>query len=346
MAVTYMMPSSMEYCFNRLDFSKKCHIFVTFKSERLHMKIDIRIQMAVIGFICASCAYQPPRQPISDAAIELLVSSDEIQKAKRSVGISANMANEEKACGYVLHESMARYNEDSTIIGREIRYCANKVRELREEEVRQEAQRLADRKAQQIANEEAERKAEIDAYPAKLSLAVNAMLDDSGRVDVRSHCVKVGLRADLADKCEKEGNTLFRSAIASGKHQPISCYQWAIAQGTEWEASEFDMKSNVIGGSDKPVRFYGNIKNYEDQQMLVFSGQDNAIIDFSENPKVFNGDMIKVGTYVSGYGIKSGNYRVNLVNGQETVIPAIKASCLIGYGGYGTLGIGMMFLVN
>lgn len=135
------------------------------------------------------------------------------------------------------------------------------------------------------------------------------------------------LESECISSVEEKMNAL------SGTDESKSCKLWAYAQGDAWFKAKLGMKHAPFAKkTNEPVTFYGEVTNVSDNSIFVYASiggaPTNAIIDVSEETVFIDPAKVAIGNNCIGYGVVVGAERVNLVNGRETVISRISASCI------------------
>lgn len=125
--------------------------------------------------------------------------------------------------------------------------------------------------------------------------------------------------------------TVLETDLTDGKSDPKNCIQWAMADNDEWATAQHDMRYKPFLKEVYPVRFSGElIREEEDGVFLIYNNNKstNSFIVITDETQTFDAENIKIGSFVKGFGVVYESQKVKLINGTETNVVIISATCI------------------
>lgn len=130
--------------------------------------------------------------------------------------------------------------------------------------------------------------------------------------------------SDLTNKISE-----LRNDLLSGTKKPENCKEWAISKGATWETAPFNMEYQPFNTANSPEIFAGEVSDAEPSRILVTRDRGGAvaIVNLKKNTVIMNGDKIRVGGSVFGYGVQAGHGQVNVRNWHEQAL-IVSGACV------------------
>lgn len=142
-------------------------------------------------------------------------------------------------------------------------------------------------------------------------------------------------KSGYIEKCAKETEARkekFLADIETGKVEPRSCHEWAIASGNAWLSAQVNMGYNpMLTMEQGAVRFEGELKSFKNGEKDVLYVMSNGVkmaLDMDYDPLMFDKEKLLLGSSVIGYAEKDSAIDVKLINGETTTISMGKVFCV------------------